>query len=309
MNVNQKASVKKCVAICAPPYENSSAGVMVLHDLCHTLLELGYIAHIVMMSSDGFRVSTEESLYDPKLKKLYFSSEEEARKWFNYTLDYGVVLYPEIIPGNPLEAKHVVRYFLNGDGVLTGVKTGYKDTDYILTWSRKFFRHANGLLAKSIRSKFMHDVNATDFGQRTLDLTYFGKGAKYADCFRINGSILLSSVWPQSKEELAILLRNTRYLFCWDNLTALNSDAVFCGAKVVLLQFQQLTEEEYLTEFENNPPYLKGILNGSSVSVNETPDYYKLRENYLKKAKESEISWPSNVNENFTSIFRYFKLV
>ena len=144
--MNPEASLKKCVAICAPPYENGSAGVMVLHELCHTLVQLGYAAHIVMMSSDGFRVSTEENLYDPKLKKLYFSNEEDARNWFNYTRDYGVVLYPEIIPGNPLEAKHVVRYFLNGDGVLTGVKTGYKDTDFILTWGRNFFGEANSAI-------------------------------------------------------------------------------------------------------------------------------------------------------------------
>ena len=50
-----------------------------------------------------------------------------------------MVIYPEVVAGNPLGAKHVVRYLLNRPGVFTGVGSeAYGADDYLLHFAEEF---------------------------------------------------------------------------------------------------------------------------------------------------------------------------
>jgi hypothetical protein len=302
----------KTFIICAPPYKGSSAGIVVLHELCDAIVSLGYCAHVILLDTStpdlSFVLSNEPIHFETNLKYAYVPPDESGSEWIREVLEKGIVIYPEIVIGNPLNAKHVVRYFLNKDGAISGKKSEYQKSDFCLAFSKVFFENPQAILFRPIKSKFFNTVDALPFENRTIDLTYFGKGVKYASCFRVKGSIQLDREWPKTKEELAVLLKNTRYLFSWDNVTSLNSDAFYCGAKVVLLQFAQ-ADETTLANGEAGPePYLKGLMNGEDVTVVDNPNYDHLRTQFIENMNVFEKDWLKNVQATIDSIFRFFQL-
>jgi hypothetical protein len=91
-------------------------------------------------------------------------------------------------------------------------------------------------------------------------------------------------------------------------VTSLNSDAFYCGAKVVLLQFAQ-ADETTLANGEAGPePYLKGLMNGEDVTVVDNPNYDHLRTQFIENMNVFEKDWLKNVQATIDSIFRFFQL-
>lgn len=301
----------KTILICTPPYSNRSAGIVVLHELCDSLVRLGYVAHIILMGGNDsgwtYHLTEDPSYYQAQLQKTTVPPDL-GEKWVSEVLDKGITIYPEIIIGNPLNARHVVRYFLNGDGVIFGKKSEYQPSDFCLAFSKVFFEKPHAILTKPIRSPLLNEVNTKPSHERGLNLTYFGKGTKYASCFRIEGSIVLPAEWPKSKSELALLLQNTQYLYSWDNVSSMNNDAIYCGAKVVLMQFIQ-ADEEKLKQGEFGPiPYFKGSFEGTSIKILDNPNYEETRNRYMQNLNHYEMEWMSNVNLTIRSIFNHFGL-
>ena len=301
----------KTILICTPPYRNSSAGIVVLHELCDSLVRLGYVAHIILMGAYNsgweFHLTEDPKSFNSDLLKVVVPPDL-GEKWVMEVLDKGITIYPEIIIGNPLNARHVVRYFLNGDGVIVGKKSEYQPGDFFLAYSKVFFEKPHAILTKPIKSPLFNEVNAKPSHERGLNLTYFGKGTKYASCFRIEGSIVLPPEWPKSKSELALLLQNTQYLYSWDNVSSVNIDAIYCGAKVVLMQFIQ-ADEEKLKQGEFGPiPFFKGYFEGSSIKLLDNPNYEETRNRFMQNLNNYEMEWMSNVNLAIRSIFNHFGL-
>jgi hypothetical protein len=48
---NASSDPNKTVLICAPPYQNNSAGIVLLHELCDAIVRLGYVAHMILMDT------------------------------------------------------------------------------------------------------------------------------------------------------------------------------------------------------------------------------------------------------------------
>jgi hypothetical protein len=89
-------------------------------------------------------------------------------------------------------------------------------------------------------STHIHNRGTIHWSQRNLCLTYIGKGHEYADCHLVPDTLLIERDWPRDKQQLALLLRQCKYFYSWDCLSATNIDAVLCGAVPVLMQDKQL---------------------------------------------------------------------
>lgn len=292
--------------VCTPPYQHNSAGIVVLHELCDAIVRLGYVAHILLIDQQKLFISEDPRLYSPELRRVTIPPKL-SENWIKQVLERGITIYPEIITGNPLNARQVVRYFLNSDGVITGKKSEYQQHDFCLAYNSVYFKNPHAILTWEKKSPLLNETNAPPWEERSLNLTYIGKGIKYLPCFRIEGSVLLSATWPQTKPELALLLQNTKYLYTWDSQSALNSDAMLCGAKIVFLQFSQASEET-LKAGELGPiPYYKANFDGSSLQLIDNPYYEKMRIKYIDKIKKLEADWNNNVGATIDCIFKYFR--
>ncbi|MCK5424804.1 MAG: hypothetical protein KAI89_05485, partial [Emcibacter sp.] len=107
--------------IYAPSFSENNGGCIVLHKLCHMLNQLGERAFLWPM----------EPVYKPRMRDRVLSFLKpkpfEVNKEFNTPVatpkdlnDNSIVIYPEIINGNPLKHKNVVRWFLHKPGHHTG---------------------------------------------------------------------------------------------------------------------------------------------------------------------------------------------
>ena len=226
--------------IVAPPYSLRSGGVMVLHDLCEALNRCGHRAGMVFAHGGNateqnfsYAVSNHPSLYREGGDYHYFQDEQEAKQ----AILYGTVVYPDLITGNPLGAKNVVRYLLNfNEPDFPG--------DFVLAFSAVFSKNADHVLFKPFHHPAFNDLGTANWRDRTLDLTYISKGPSFIECHRINNTILVERDYPRDKEQLALLLRQCRFFYTWDCVSATNIDALMCGDFPVLLHDKQINRDE-----------------------------------------------------------------
>lgn len=227
--------------VSAPPYTDKSAGVVMLYLLRDELKGLGYDAEIVLF--DTIKPISDDT----------------------------IVIYPEVIEGNPLKAKNVVRYFLNREGLASGNRVNPSPDDFILAFNAMFHESPQAIVRYEKLNPHVY-LGSTPTIDRRLDCTYMGKGAMYSDqCKVVEGTIEITRSAPADRQGLADLLRQTRFLFTFDVCSALNSEAIICGAVVVPLMFYPYKSEELEFPF--------GSIVNRSIHVSE--DYGQKREAYL----------------------------
>lgn len=114
----------------APPYDPNVGGYIALHYLCHLLNEVGHKAHLIPFFNSA-EISPIDS--DSLVTKLLDQRAEIQKS--NYTINAAwntpiyrrpwrgiakrddlVVVYPEVVFGNPLRAKNVARWLLHDPG-------------------------------------------------------------------------------------------------------------------------------------------------------------------------------------------------
>jgi hypothetical protein len=228
--------------IVAPPHSTRSGGVMVLHDLCTALNKLNYKAGMIFIAGGSqdkqdytFGYSVEKSLFDPDGQYYDFISGKSSREIDEFVKN-AFIIYPDIIFGNPIGSKNYATYVL-------GIPKGTIESKFIITYFNFFVEKSNYTLCKPFLSSHMNEQGAHHWSQRSLSLTYIGKGFEKKENTPVPGSILIQRNWPSDKRQLGILLKNCKYFFTWDNLSATNYDAVICGALPVLMDDNYLPND------------------------------------------------------------------
>jgi hypothetical protein len=252
--------------IVAPPYNELSAGVKVLHLLCHSLNQAGISSSLLFLdvrdrSYNSFMSTTDKSAFHEQYNTSVIINLDEI----DFAND--IVVYPDIIRGNPLNSKKVVRYMLNKNGLITGNPITYHPGEFILSYQKIF--EPNAHLNLFLSDDDLTLIPGRDLIQKlnkNISLTYVGKGGKYGDTVRIGGTISLD--WKKSQEEYILLLENAKYLFTWDQMTGVLYDAIIYGCIPVIVSknpwtFKEIDEQElfkpYLTleEFDNKEKYFE----------------------------------------------------
>ena len=228
--------------IVAPYYHDKSAGIVVLHELCDAMNKRGYPTAIYLLGPDGFTLSHQTQHYGPDLKWYAVSGQEEMQQF----IDEGIVIYPEVITGNPLKALRVVRYVLNSEGFVGGNKMNASDDDFILAYSSVYHAAPHAILTKICHHAVFNTENTLPVMDRKMDMTYIGKGVTHGECYVVPGSVELTRQWPKNKAELAVLLKNTRYLYTWDYHSQTVTDALLCGAIPVFMNLAPFTSFDEL---------------------------------------------------------------
>lgn len=214
--------------ILAPGYTRKSAGIRVLHLLCHHLNEKGEDAYICTESVDS-------SLQTPLLTK------EIKEKHKLRGID-PIAIYPEVVHGNPFGAQCVVRYILNHIGLLGGPNT-FHATDLHVFFADEYLskgfdqNSAVFLRVPVFDIKLFNNLNNEKDFDRSGILVYPGR---YQDAKKNHGNLFKNATvitrdWPNSHEDLATLLRRSEVLYSFAN-SAICGEAVLCGCPVVMME-------------------------------------------------------------------------
>jgi hypothetical protein len=305
MQLSNRNNVSFLVA--APPYNRIFAGVRVMHDLCHELNSLGYRAAMILChSGDGitkpyeWAISNNPEHYVPGNLRFEIPAANNGHVIQDF-LNNGIVIYPEIVPGNPFGAKRVIRYLLNAND------TPYPN-EFVCAFSARFRESPDFILPKIIAPDYMNMVDAPKWGDRTLDVTYFGKGPKFTQCHVIPNTLLIERDWPRRQEEVALILKHTRYFFSFDAVTSLSMEAFLCGAVSVLLHDDQ-SPKSIKNKEEFKLPKITLMDKNDAKSLLYDPALLKKETDELSHAIEYYRStWSDRVNKFVAECKKYFKI-
>jgi hypothetical protein len=251
--------------IYSPEYNETIGGVVVLHRLCHILNEIGYDAylmpygrrrHVFPIWDDGRSKAFKENIRSkfrgfaanpffrtPVLKNI--PSDIDTNNW--------VVIYPEIVLGNPVGAKNVVRWLLHQPGFHTGKFyycpgelyfkfnaaihdfnfPGSKTSDHLLKVIYYPLEHYNGDGASGVRRGSAYCIRK-------------GKGKPMVH--DTDGSILIDG---KSHAEVAKIFKSVDRFYSYDTLTAYSLFAALCGCKSIVVPDNGVAIEQWYPDPED----------------------------------------------------------
>ncbi len=210
----------------APKYVGNSAGIRVLYALGRALNRAGLRAYMVDIGLGGPPTT---------FGGLDYAVPQLTRQLNDEIIASGakpIVMYPETIVGNPLNARCVVRYVANFPGLLGGEET-FDPTESVWAFG--------SVLAKAAGTSNILTVPTSDPRYWTPGDESQSRDASlvYAPKYRLLGGT--PSIHPQSVEinrdypsgaPLRDLLRRSKRLYLYEN-SALAIEAMLCGCPVV----------------------------------------------------------------------------
>jgi len=282
------------IVIVAPDYTHSSNGIRALHDLCHQINMMGGTARMLLLTEDAIK-SCEPPQQNPDWNT---PTLEESERHF---LEDGIVIYPEVVKGNPLNAKRVARWIGNKDGVLRegeGMDAG--PNDFLIAHSRVLCKNPNYVLFYSYVNPCFND-DESDPEKRVLNATYIGKGYLYGQVGILKKTLWIDRKWPCTQEQLAFLLKYVACFYTWDCWSQTNVDAVLCGCVPFFLNYNPFTSEEIDSAELGRIPRLD-----ADNKVFDLDVYTQQRADLIKRIAELQASWDSRIKGMLDKLQAHF---
>lgn len=233
--------------IVTPPYTRLSAGIKVLHSLCHYLNQLGEDAYII-----PYPIELQS---DPRWP--YFCSFPKS-DWYNFRLNVKILtqeildshyekgltpicIVPEVYD-NPFNAPFVVRYILNYPGLIA---PKYRTPQqFTVSYSKRIAEYVGSphvLHIPTVDMNFFHDDKSkkhsgTCFYAAKYQSVLGGKPDNLpAGCVEILRSEFMST------EDVRRIFWESKYFYCFED-TALAIEAVLCGCSVIFVPNEHLKD-------------------------------------------------------------------
>lgn len=216
-------------------FDPTSGGIVAMHKLCNDIIDLGREAYVTARSSHH------------KLNTPFIGSKEMKR-------DEWVVVYPEIVHGNPYNFKHVVRWVLNTPGVCGGVGSGFYEkkleSDLVFKYS-PFFDY-NGKVNGNMRCTFIdYDIFYDKKNIRDIESMFFIKKKGVKTSIHPRTSLNFANFqfdWKVAAE----MLNRSKYFYCYDNECFWVTLAALCGCIPIVIPNTDLTFEQWVEYFPYN---------------------------------------------------------
>ncbi|MBB5506700.1 glycosyltransferase [Paraburkholderia atlantica] len=261
----------------APDFTLASGGIRAMHYLCHALNLAGEEAYVTTDKvSPGLRTPTLT------LKEVERHRAENREP---------IIVYPEVVSGNPANARHVVRYLLNVPGFLH--QKGY-------TWGADDLIYAHGscvvpagmeadLLQLPLINTSIYNRDGVDDTERSGSLVfinrYLGRGGQLSPitegCTEISFRVV-----RRTPEQLAALYRSAEFLYTYEPSTAC-FEAMLCGCPVVYLPNNVMLDmppPSYLTDvgsaWGNSPEQIEH----ARRTIDRVPEVYEqVNQSFLRE--------------------------
>jgi hypothetical protein len=161
-----------------------------------------------------------------------------------------IVIYPEVVMGNPLKAKNVVRWLLHSPGFHTG-NTNYGQNELYFRFSVEtpYFSQAGSHTSDQFLTvvHFPTDIyNMLGASQKRHSSAYcMRKGAGKEIIHDLSDSILIDG---KSHQEIAEIFKRVKTFYCYDTRTAYYYFSSLCGCETIVIPDDGIDEQEWLPE-------------------------------------------------------------
>lgn len=306
-------SAKKFI-IFAPSYRATNGGGVVLHRLCALLNDLGYEAYLTRFYN-GVPVYSNNFLHP--LSRLVgrslwnvFTPFRVHPGWDTPLIknpkiplgDEWIAVYPEIVFGNPLRAKSVVRWLLH--------KPGFHD-GYFMFGNSEYHIDFNSFA----QDFFYPGCKKADFSLNVVNFPYdkfnkvgalpkeLRKGTAY--CLRkgrgkrivhdLRDSVFIDGM---SHDRVASIFKRVKTFISYDPYTAYSSFAVLCGAESVVIPDPGVDKASW---FPNSEDRL-----GVAYGFEDIAWARATASGVLGRMQAQEIATVSNVKRFAEDVLQYF---
>ncbi|WP_338494511.1 WavQ [Erwinia aphidicola] len=234
------------IFICAPSYFENSGGSLVLHRLCHLINQFDNCNAFLVKSQPkysgewGFkRALSQLKWYLINNSKFKTNPKWDTPVWKGGTFpENSVVVYPEIINGNPLKIKNVVRWFLHQPGFHTNV-IDYSSGELYFKFNTAIddFDRKGSILSKNELKVIYYPIeiyNTEGLKNNTRDINCCHMIRKGKDKTPVhdNDSVELDGL---SHREVAEIFKRSKRFICYDDYTAYSIFAVLCGCESIVM--------------------------------------------------------------------------
>lgn len=302
----------KKILIVAPSYSANNGGSIVLHKLCHIINCLGREAYLFPFV-DNFELNKFN--YKSILVKFFKKHLREPFRKFktipnlntpvlkqrpeNIATDEWIVVYPEIIFGNPLYAKNVVRWLLHDPG-FHSKKIYFNSGELYFRISDRFNAITiNGSKCSESFLQVFHfplDLYNLEHTSKKREGTAYcirkGKGREIVH--NLSNSILIDNL---DHNEIAVIFKSVKQFISYDPHTTFSYFAALCGCDSIIIPENNITEEEWLP----NPQDRYGLAYGFNNLEKARKTRHLLPGLFEKLERESIASAKNFLNE--TEIF------
>lgn len=219
----------------APHYNEMAGGIIALHKLCDLINRLGGTAFLHPFHHFGVR----EEFISPV-------------RWMGDDDSYGdnwIVVYPEVIGGNPLKARNVVRWLLHDPGFHTG-SIDYGSNELHIRFANYFdeFHWPECTLSDNLLTVVDYNFalfNDDDAAEERRGSAYcVRKGVGKPIQHDLTDSILIDDM---SHAEVASVFKRVSVFYSYDTRTAYSKMAVLCGCDSVVIPDDGVTEARWAT--------------------------------------------------------------
>jgi len=213
-------------------YNPGVGGIKVMHKLCDMLNSNGSEAYLmpIHVQEDFYTCSDYNT---PLITQEVFDN-----------LDQAVVIYPEGIQGNPLNAKNVVRWIL-GPFDQQAAET-YSKSDLVYWYMDYYYNEYLGQKENQLFITEFHSDIFTNVGYERESSCYTIRKANPTQLIHPEDSFFIPFNAAGDLTGLANLFNRTEKFYCYDNYTFLFTQAAMCGCISVVVPDGTKTKDEWL---------------------------------------------------------------
>lgn len=188
--------------------------------------------------------------------------------------DEYVVIYPEVVTGNPLKAKNVVRWLLHTPGFHTNqINYGPNELYFRFSVETPYFSHPGSTTSDQFLTvvHFPTEIyNMDGASQERQGSAYcIRKGAGKEIVHDLNDSICIDG---KNHEEIAEIFKRVKTFYCYDTRTAYYYFASLCGCETIVIPDEGVSEEEWLPQPASRVGIRYGVDSPKKYSKNTPED-------------------------------------
>ena len=256
-------------------YSAASNGIKITYELARKLNEMGICAKNLCF--DPYVCGAEIPF--KYLKNTIFCSVDQ----FPDIEPDDIVIYPEHVSGNPLNATCVVRYLLNKPYYIFGYGIEYAESDYILSYSQLISETLPYLYILVDERKIYANTRRENPKKKNVYSVYFGKCNP--EVLKNGENILremqkkyksvnvITRQYPERKSALRMIAESDM-MVSFDPLSNLNYEATLLGTPVLMLDDSFNTSSVHLPAEQCGYFYNINDLERAKLVVKESYNCY-----------------------------------
>jgi hypothetical protein len=220
--------------IWSPPFSINSGGILCLHYLCHLLNKLYFDAYIYYTNNTSY--VNHYGL--------------DINIWPNNHIldDKTIIIYPEIVDNNPLNAKNIVRWLLHKPGFWTG-RINYGSDDLIVAYGK----HMGGGLYTITDQQLLNIVYIMNNIYFNLDLPRENVCFSVRKCKKYSKSHPENSICIDNKshQDISYIFNKCHTFISYDPYSYYSVYAALCGCDSIIIPEYGVSKEQWRPDIKD----------------------------------------------------------